>query len=72
MLIDDAVKSSLLEIEQRKKVIALALGLRSVRRVVRTGKRKYGMPNKGGGKTTAQRQLLYWEKRKQKRTMLGT
>ena len=67
MLIDDAVKSSLLDIERRKKVIAMALGLRSVRRAVRTGKRRYGMPNKGCGKSAAQHRSLYWAKRRQKR-----
>lgn len=70
MLVDDAVRSSCLETERSKKAIALALGLRSVRRSVRTGRRKYRMPNKGGGKTTAQRRSLYWEKRQQR--YLGT
>ena len=67
MLSDDVVKSSLLDIERRKKAIALALGLRSVRRSVVNNKgRHFRMPNKFGGKTEAQRNSLYWDKLKQK------
>lgn len=66
MLCDDAVKGSLMEIERRKRSIALAIGLRGVRRSVRTGKRKYGTPNKGGGKSELQISSLRWENKRKR------
>lgn len=66
MLCDDAVKGSLMEIERRKRLIALAIGMRGIRRSVHTRKRRYGTPNKGGGKTKWELYSLRRQKKRQR------